>query len=158
MSLRNFSWYIVTFTARKMKFAKVMFSQVFVCPQGRVFVSVQVGLHPGGVSVQEGFCLGGSLSRGSLFSKGSLSTGLSVQGVSVQVDTCPGVFVRETPHMVTSGWYTSYWNALLYDIITLKIPTASGRKPSNIQSWMQILNLSTFAKPVMSQFQPLWIS
>ena len=44
-----------------MKFAKVMFSQVFVCPQG-------------GLSL----CPGGSLSRGSLFK------GVSVQGVSVQ--------------------------------------------------------------------------
>ena len=33
------------------KFVQVMFSQVFVCPQG--------GLCPGGVSVQGGPCLGG---------------------------------------------------------------------------------------------------
>ena len=81
-----------------------------------------------------GLCPGGSPSRWDFRPEGFLSGGISVQGVSVQVDTCPGVFVRETSHMVTSGWYTPYWNALLYDIITLKIPTASGRKPSNIQS------------------------
>ena len=49
-----------------MKFEKVMFSQVFVCPQG-------------GVSVQKG-----SLSRGVFVQ------GVSVQGVSVQGGHCPG--------------------------------------------------------------------
>ena len=60
------------------------FSQVFVCPRGMSQSMSQGGLHPGGslsrgVSVQ-GVCLreGGSLSRG------SLSKGVSVLGVSVQ--------------------------------------------------------------------------
>ena len=71
------------------KFAKVMFSQVFVCPRGGGF-----GLCPGGVSVQgglylRGLCLAGSLSRGSL-SGGSLSRGVSVLGISDQEgDLCP---------------------------------------------------------------------
>ena len=51
-----------------------------------------------GVSVQWGLCPGG----------GSLCPGGS--------DLCPGVqgvSVRETPRMVTSGRYSSYWNAFL---------------------------------------------
>ena len=52
------------------KFAKVMFSQVPVCPQG--------GLCPQGVSVQ------GSVSRGVSVQ------GVSVQGFSVQEGLCPG--------------------------------------------------------------------
>ena len=46
------------------KFAKVMFSQVFVCPQGGLCPvgSLSVGPPPSGVSV-EGVSVGGSLSR-----------------------------------------------------------------------------------------------
>ena len=64
------------------KFAKVMFSQVFVCPQG----GGGLGLCPGGVSIQ-GVSVrgGGSLSmgvsiQGGLCPGGSLSSGVSVQG------------------------------------------------------------------------------
>ena len=70
------------------EFAKVMFSQVFVCPQWGV--SVQ------GLSVQWG-----SLSKGRL-SGGSMSGGVSG---------------RETPRTVTCGRYTSYWNAFLSQYI-----------------------------------------
>ena len=57
------------------KFAKVMFSQVLVCPRG------------GGVFVQGGLCPGGCLYRGSLVS----FQGVSVQGnVFVQGCLCPG--------------------------------------------------------------------
>ena len=99
-----------------MKFAKVMFSQVSVCPQG-VSVSVQGGLSPGG-----GLC--------PLVSRGISVQVVSVQGVSVQGDLCPGGSVQgvsvctthslpyggvsETPHKVMSVWYTSYWNAFLF--------------------------------------------
>ena len=75
------------------KFAKVMFSQVFVCPKGGgvSVVSVQGGLCPGrslsgvffgGVSVQGDLCLG----------RGSLSMGIYVQagGVSAQGGLCSG--------------------------------------------------------------------
>ena len=91
-------------------FAKVMFSQVFLCPVwGEGGVTVQCG----GVSVQVR-----SLSRGgfSLGGRGSLSrrVGVSVQGgVSVQEGFCrvgslsggvsvQRVSVRETPHIVKS--------------------------------------------------------
>ena len=73
------------------KFAKVMFSQVSVCPQG--------GLCPGGgVPVQGGLCLGRSLS-GRPLSGGSLSRG----------DLC-----QADPRTVTCGRYASYWNAFLF--------------------------------------------
>ena len=88
-----------------------------------VSVSVQEGgLCPGGeVSVQGGgLCPGGSLSREVIYtwslSRGSLSRGVSVQGVSVRGSLCPGGSLslsRETPRTVTSGRYTSYWNAFL---------------------------------------------
>ena len=95
------------------KFAKVTFSQVFICPQGEWAGG---GSLSGGISVQEGLCPGGVSVRE------SLSRGVSVWGVSVSVqgDLCPGgslsrgVSVRETPCMVTSGWYASYWNAFLF--------------------------------------------
>ena len=79
----------------------------------------------------------GSLSRGSLsmgVSRRSLSMGVSVKGVFVQGASVCGVSVKgisiqgggicpgeglcldpqtETPHIVTSGWHASYWNAFL---------------------------------------------
>ena len=89
-------------------FAKIMFSQVFVCPQGRVFVqgvSVQ-GVSVKGVSVQEGLCPGVSV-------RGSLSGGL-----------CPGGSPSgRTPVMVTSGRYASYWNAFVFKVPTLHVIT-----------------------------------
>ena len=97
------------------KFAKVMFSQVFVCSQRgsqslstglcqAAFcpgVSVCEGLWPEGVSVKgvsvqggvcpgvRGRCPGRSLSRGISFKQVSVQ-GVSVQGVSVQGGLCPG--------------------------------------------------------------------
>ena len=107
------------------KFAKVMFSQVFVCPQRDLSPG---DLCPGGVSVQgvsvqrwvsvqgeslsrgslskEGLCPEGSLSGQSL-SRGSLSRGSLSRVVSV----------RETPYAVTRGRYASYWNAFLFAYI-----------------------------------------
>ena len=75
-----------------MKFAKVMFSQVSVCPQG-------------GVSVQGGLCPGGSLFRG-----------VSLQGRSLSGrGLCPGGgLCQGDPHTVTYGQYASYWNAFLF--------------------------------------------
>ena len=68
-----------------MKFAKVMFSQVFVCPQEGVSVQgvpVQ-GVSVQGVPVQGGLCPGGSLSR----------------EVSVQGGLCPGGSLsKRTPY------------------------------------------------------------
>ena len=67
------------------KFAKVMLSQVLVCPQGISFqedlclgVSVQGGLHPADL------CLGVSVHRGSLSTGGLCPLGVSVGGL------CPG--------------------------------------------------------------------
>ena len=80
-------------------FAEIMFSQVFVYPQGRVFVQ--------GVSVQ----------------------GVSVKGVSVQggslfrVSLSGGSPSGRTPVMVTSGRYASYWNAFVFKVPTLHVIT-----------------------------------
>ena len=80
----------------------------------------QGGLCPVGVSLQGGLCPvgGGSLSRGvsvqGSLSKGSLFGGVSVWGVSVWGVSVQGVSVRETPCMLTSGQYASYWNAFLF--------------------------------------------
>ena len=79
------------FTARKRSLGKVMFyTYLWFCSH--------VGLCPGWgssvqrvVSVQGGFCPGGPLSG--------------------------GVSVRETPHIVKSGQYASYWNAFLFDVM-----------------------------------------
>ena len=70
----------------QMKFAKVMFSQVFVCLTGGSS-SLFRGSPSRGVSVQEGLCLGGSgrLCPGGLYPGGFLSGGL-----------CPGVLCPET--------------------------------------------------------------
>ena len=96
------------------KFAKVMFSQVFVCQRwggsrSRGFCpSVRGGFCPGGflsrgypskeslyrgVSVQEGLCPGG-LCPGGLCPGGSLSRGVSVWGVSVQGVSVQGLSVQ----------------------------------------------------------------
>ena len=98
------------------KFAKVMFSQVFVCPQGGVSVSVRGCLHPGGLCPGGGLCPWGSLSRGV-----SVQEGLCLVGSLSRVG---GVSVRETPlnrnllRTVTSGRYASYWNAFLFTLFT----------------------------------------
>ena len=85
------------------KFAKVMFSQVFVClgsfcPGGSLYRGFSVqgclcsgvflsgeGLYPGGSLSGDGLCPGGVSVRG------SLSRGVSVQGVFVKGDLCPGL-------------------------------------------------------------------
>ena len=100
------------------KFAKVMFSQVSVCPWGGVSVSVQ-GV---GVSVP----------------RGSLSSGVSVQGDLFPGGLCPGGFLSgrgslseegslswRPPGTVMSGQYASYWNAFLlldFSFYSLIIP------------------------------------
>ena len=71
------------------KFAKVMFSQVPVCPREGG------GLCPQGVSVHRrslstgGLCLQGVSVQGSV-SRGVSVQGVSVQGFSVQEGLCPG--------------------------------------------------------------------
>ena len=83
------------------KFAKVMFSQVFVCPQGGGSQSLSRGLCPGGLSLGDG-----SVWKVSVW--GGLSRGVSVRG-----DLCPGVFclgsvsVQGDPPTVQSGRYAS---------------------------------------------------
>ena len=99
-------------------------------------VSVCGSLFRGKVPVR-GFCPGESLSKGevcvqgSLFRGGSLSKedglhlgglcpGVLCLGVSVQgMGSLSGVSVRETPRMVTSGQYASYWNAFLFTFLFL---------------------------------------
>ena len=89
--------------------------------QGNVFTPVSDSVHRGRFSVpacttghmtRGGFCLGVSLSWGSL-PRGSLCPG----GVSVWA-VCPGggyLLGRPPPHgTVTSRWYASYWNAFLF--------------------------------------------
>ena len=66
---------------------KVMFSQVFVCPQrGLSRGSLSGGICPGGI------CLVRSLSGGVLCLEGSLSMVVSVQG-----SLCPGGSLSERP-------------------------------------------------------------
>ena len=86
-------------TAPKTKFAKVMFSQVSVCPQGGLSLCPGGGSLSWGVSVQ-----GGSLSGASL-SRESVSSGVFVQG---------GLCHGDAPSTVMSRWYTSYWNVFLF--------------------------------------------
>ena len=83
-------------------------------PEGLSWGVCLGGLCPGGLSLG-GLCPGGSLSRESLY------RGLCPEGL------CPGgVFVMETPRMVMSGRYASYWNAFLLDsklpLMNLGIP------------------------------------
>ena len=68
------------------------------------------GFCPGGVSVW------GSLSGGSL-SRGSLSREVFVQGGSLSA----GSLSWRHPHTVMSGRYTSYWNAFLFWLVSIKL-------------------------------------
>ena len=122
--LERFIIFLTNFYYRpQTKFAKVMFSQVSVYPQGGLGLCPG-GFHPagdlhhrgslsgrslsGGVSVQGGLCPGGGglcLGRGVSVWGGGLCLG---RGVSVW-----GVSIMETPRSVTSGWNTTYWNAFL---------------------------------------------
>ena len=98
------------------KFAKVMFSQVFVYPRGgggalsRGSLS-RKGLCSGGVSVQDG-----SLFRGQFLSRRRVS----VKGGSAQRGLCPkgspsrGFPSMGTPCMVKNRWYASYWSVFLF--------------------------------------------
>ena len=75
----------------------------------------------GGVSVQVGFCPGGSLSRGVSVCTGffvwkGLCLGRSLSGeVSVEGYLCP-----RYSHMEKSGHYASYWNAFLLDLFLIQ--------------------------------------
>ena len=60
-----------------------------------------------------GLCPGGQ--KGGTVQGGTVQ-GVSVQGVTVQGVSVKGVSVRETPHIVKSGGYISYWNAFLFCI------------------------------------------
>ena len=88
---------------------KVLFPQVFVCPQvgrgGSMFSQVFFCSRRG-VSIQGGLC-----------PVGSLFDGVSVQGRSLSGEVsggglCPG---EGYPLTVKSGRYASYWNAFLCD-------------------------------------------
>ena len=63
------------------------------------------------------FVQGGALPRGSLSSWGSVSGGVSVQGSLSRGVSVQGRSLSETPHMVTSRRYASYWNAFLFSTI-----------------------------------------
>ena len=90
MSMNSSVLVWVYFYRPQTKFAKVMFSQVFVCPQGGIWEgggegnSMSRAVSVQGVSVQGGLCLGVSLSRG-----------VSFQGVSVRETPLPD---REPPY------------------------------------------------------------
>ena len=74
-----------------------------LCPRGLCLRgSLSQGVSPGGASLSGGLCPGRSLSRG-----------VSVQGVSVM----------ETPRMVMSGRYASYWNAFLLELVIVNLPS-----------------------------------
>ena len=83
LMIGNGSW--THFYLPQTKFAKVMFSQVFVCPRGGV--SASGGLHPGG----GGVCIGGVCIQG-----GWPDPTMGYYGIRA-----------------TSGMYASYWNAFL---------------------------------------------
>ena len=114
-----FPVFLKSFAARKTKFAKVMFSQVSVCPQWRCLCPRGVsGLCPGGsgglspgVSVQGGFCPGGSLQ------------GVSVQGGLSRGSLSGGSLLGKPPSTVTSGQYASYWNKFLLNVVFCKLKT-----------------------------------
>ena len=55
-----------------------------------------------------------------MFSQRNLSGGGSLSQHAAQV-TWLGGLVRETPRTVTSGRYTSYWNAFLLQLILIEI-------------------------------------
>ena len=81
-------------------------------------VSVQEVLCPGGSLsggfLSRGLCPVGSLPGGSLSSRGLCPVGVSVQGVSVQLQTPP-------PGTVKSGRYASYWNAFLFKVFIINL-------------------------------------
>ena len=77
-----------------------------------------------GVSVQGDLCPGGSLSRG-----------VSVQGVSLIVTP-----LTKTPRMVKGGPYASYWNAFLFEVmsksqINIHQETAGTPLTLNVTGW-----------------------
>ena len=75
--------------------------------EGNVFTPVCDSVHSW-VSVQGGLCPGG------IFVWGSLSKDVCPGGL------CPGDLCQGDPpyHMVKSGWYTSYWNAFLFELVS----------------------------------------
>ena len=84
-----------------------------LCPEGVSVqgVSVQGSLCPEGGSLSRGSLTRGSLSRGGSLPRGSLSRGSLSRG-SLSRGLCKGD--RDTPCTVTSGQYSSYWNAFLF--------------------------------------------
>ena len=84
------------------KFAKVMFLQVSVCPQGGVS-------GPGGSAASGGACSRGVCSRGGAWSGRGLLLGGAWSGGAWS----RGGVWRPPCDGYCCGWYTSYWNAFL---------------------------------------------
>ena len=78
--------------------------QSFCSQGGLCMMSLPVWL-PGSMFLPRGLCPRGSLSKGR-----SLSRGVSVQGVSIRRSP------DRDPLQWTNGWYTSYWNAVLFTL------------------------------------------
>ena len=97
-----------------------------------------IGVSAQGVSVWEGLCPGGSLSRGSL--SGGLCLGVSVQGgLCLGGSLSLGSLCRPSlsrgslsggsgrpPRTVTSGRYAPDWNTFLFQVIILQLRTGIG--------------------------------
>ena len=119
-------WFITT--GNEVGARLCFYTCMWFCSQGVRSRSLsRGGLHLGGLhargSPSWGVFVPGGLSRGASLSGDlcpgrSLSRGVSVQGVSVQ-----GVSVMETPRMVMSGRYASYWNAFLLELVIVNWPS-----------------------------------
>ena len=98
------------------KFAKVMFSQVFVCPRGGGLCPGRVSVQRGGVSVQVV-----SVQRGISVQRGSLSRGDLCPGGLCPGGLCPGgsllgVTVRGPPY-----GKEHHWNEFLFLVKSKRI-------------------------------------
>ena len=94
---------------------------------GNVFTTVCHSVHRGGLcrgSLLGGLCPGGLCPGGVSYQgvsrRGLCPGGVSVWGVSVQGGPCQG---DSPPHTVKSGWYASYWNAILYSSVLFLLPS-----------------------------------
>ena len=91
-----------------------MFSHLCVI----LFTGESLSKHASQVGFLSGGLCPGGLCPGGLHPGGSLCRGVCLRvlcpGGTVRGDSVLGVFLRETPHMVKSGQYASYWNAFLF--------------------------------------------